>query len=70
MKAPDNNPYGTDEQPAKFAEFDIPTKISVLQQLAVWTWGNADRMRSLLDADDEEQLQWVRDRRRVRSGFC
>jgi len=26
-KAPERNPFGTDEEPAKFAEFDIFTKV-------------------------------------------
>jgi hypothetical protein len=26
-KAPDRNPFGVEEEPAKFIEFDVPTKV-------------------------------------------
>ena len=60
-KAPSRNPYGTDEEPAKFAEFDVFTKLRVLFQLSQWTLINADRMREkMLETKDTEQTQWVR----------
>lgn len=58
-KAPQRNPYGTEETPNKFAEFDVFTKIRVLHQLSTWTLNNAERMRSLMEEKDNEQTQWV-----------
>ncbi|KAF4556926.1 Hypothetical protein D9617_1g088080 [Elsinoe fawcettii] len=57
-KAPQRNPYGEEEEPKKFAEFDIFTKLKVLQQLSVWTLGNADRIRGLMGEIDNDQLLW------------
>lgn len=58
-KAPQRNPFGTDETPNKFAEFDVFTKVRVLHQLSTWTLNNAERMRSLMEEKDNEQTQWV-----------
>ncbi|KAI4127381.1 MAG: hypothetical protein LQ347_004626, partial [Umbilicaria vellea] len=58
-KAPARNPFGTEETPNKFAEFDIFTKIRVLFQLSQWTLINADRMRERMpETKDTEQTQW------------
>ncbi|MCJ1286241.1 hypothetical protein MMC26_005586 [Xylographa opegraphella] len=58
-KAPSRNPFGTDEVPNKFAEFDIFTKLRVLVQLSQWTLINADRMREKMsDTKDVDQTQW------------
>ncbi|KAH0173718.1 hypothetical protein KCU67_g1139, partial [Aureobasidium melanogenum] len=57
-KAPQRNPYGTDEMPNKFADFDVFTKIRVLHQLSTWTLWNAERMRGLMEEKDSEQTQW------------
>ncbi|KAL6717994.1 hypothetical protein ACLMJK_004079 [Lecanora helva] len=58
-KAPAKNPFGDDETPNKFTEFDVFTKLKVLVQLSQWTLINADRMRqNMSDATDSEQLQW------------
>lgn len=62
-KAPLRNPYGDEEEPKKFSEFDIFTKIKILQQLSIWTLGNADRIRSLMGEIDNDQLLWVCTRR-------
>ena len=60
-KAPNRNPFGTEEIPNRFAEFDIFTKIRVLFQLSQWTLINADRMRERMpETKDTEQTQWVR----------
>ena len=60
-KAPERNPFGEDEDPKKFADFDIFTKIRVLVQLSQWTLINADRMRERMnETKDSEQTQWVR----------
>ncbi|KAK6443392.1 hypothetical protein LTR95_000218 [Oleoguttula sp. CCFEE 5521] len=56
-KAPTRNPFGEDETPLSFNTFDIYTKIRVLQQLSTWTFGNADRIRGLMPAD-EDHLTW------------
>lgn len=58
-KAPQRNPFGVDEEPKKFAEFDVSTKIRVLQQLSAWTLNNPDRIRERLDVRDVDQTQWV-----------
>lgn len=61
-KAPSRNPYGTEETPYKFAEFDVFMKLRVLFQLSQWTLLNPDRMRERMpEAKDTEQTQWVRD---------
>lgn len=58
-KAPNRNPFGTDEEPQKFAEFDVFLKLKVLVQLSQWTLINADRMRERMpEAKDNEQTQW------------
>lgn len=58
-KAPDRNPFGTDEEPEKFAEFDVFLKLKVLVQLSQWTLINADRMRERIpEVKDNEQTQW------------
>ena len=59
-KAPQHNPFGIDETPNKFDEFDIFTKIRVLQQLSTWTFHNPDRIRERMVETDSEQTSWVR----------
>lgn len=59
-KAPNRNPFGIDEEPQKFAEFDVVLKLKVLVQLSQWTLINADRMRERMpEVKDNEQTQWV-----------
>jgi len=66
-KAPRRNPFGDDEEPAKFNDLDIYTRIQILQQLSTWTLGNADRIRGMMPADEDhlnwrmEPLGWDRD---------
>ncbi|KAF2761828.1 hypothetical protein EJ05DRAFT_186119 [Pseudovirgaria hyperparasitica] len=55
-KAPSRNPFGTEEEPKKFAEFDVFTKIRVLHQLSTWTLGNADRIREKID--EKNHTEW------------
>ncbi|PQE11163.1 PHD-finger domain-containing protein [Rutstroemia sp. NJR-2017a BVV2] len=58
-RAPDRNPFGTEEEPAKFTEFDVFTKIRVLQQLTQWTMVNPDRIRERMEeSKDTEQTSW------------
>lgn len=59
-KAPTRNPFGEDEEPAKFNEMDIYTRIQVLQQLSTWTFGNAERVRGMMP-QDEDHLNWRMD---------
>lgn len=60
-KAPNvTNPFGYDEEPLKFLHFDVFTKLSVLHQLSVWTFWNADRIREKLpEKKENDQIQWV-----------
>jgi hypothetical protein len=60
-KAPHiTNPFGYDEQPRRFLDFDVLLKLRVLHQLSVWTFWNADRIRDKMpEKKESEQLQWV-----------
>ena len=54
------NPFGYDEVPNKFSDFDIFLKLRVLHQLSVWTFWNADRIRDKLSEQWEiDQTSWV-----------
>ncbi|KAF1972978.1 hypothetical protein BU23DRAFT_466568 [Bimuria novae-zelandiae CBS 107.79] len=57
-KAPARNPFGTDETPNKFDDFDVFTKIKVLQQLSVWTLNNPNTIRERLNPTETEQVDW------------
>jgi hypothetical protein len=58
-KAPERNPFGDEEEPHKFDDFDIFTKIRILHQLSLWTFFSPDRMRDKMsEASFEEQLEW------------
>ncbi|MCJ1404412.1 hypothetical protein MMC11_007637 [Xylographa trunciseda] len=58
-KAPSRNPFGIEEVPNKFADFDVFTKLRVLVQLSQWTLINADRMREKMsETKDTDQTQW------------
>lgn len=60
-KAPQRNPFGIEEEPKRFAEFDIFTKIRVLVQLSQWTLINPDRMKEKMhETKDLDQTNWVR----------
>jgi hypothetical protein len=58
-KAPARNPFGEEEEPNKFNDFDVFTKIRVLQQLSVWTLNNPNTIREKIAATDSEQTLWV-----------
>ena len=48
------------DDPNKFLDFDIFTKIRVLHQLSTWTLGNADRIRQqMVEQTEREQTSWV-----------
>lgn len=57
-KAPHRNPFGIEEAPNKFNDFDVVTKIKVLQQLSLWTLNNPNTIRERLNATDSEQTTW------------
>jgi len=58
-KAPERNPFGVEEVPNSFKDFDIFQKIRVLQQLTIWTMGNPDRIRERMEEQkDSEQTLW------------
>jgi hypothetical protein len=53
------NPFGDDEEPIKFNDLDVFTKIRVLQQLTTWTFFNETRIRERMTEDDH--LTWRMD---------
>ncbi|KAJ9190722.1 hypothetical protein DTO164E3_9192 [Paecilomyces variotii] len=59
-KAPHlKNPFGYEEEPKKFNDFDVFLKLRVLHQLSVWTFWNPDRLREKMPEQREtEQTQW------------
>jgi chemotaxis protein histidine kinase CheA len=57
-KAPARNPFGEEEEPNTFHDFDVFTKIRVLQQLSVWTLNNPNTIREKMGATDSEQTLW------------
>ncbi|KAL2157439.1 hypothetical protein VTH06DRAFT_6131 [Thermothelomyces fergusii] len=58
-KAPEKNPFGTAEEPAKFAQFDVFTKIRVLQQMTQLIMMNPERLRERTEEQkDTEQTSW------------
>ncbi|KAE8453803.1 hypothetical protein EG329_009315 [Mollisiaceae sp. DMI_Dod_QoI] len=59
LTRPERNPFGVEEEPNKFADFDIFTKIRVLQQLTQWAFVNPDKIREKMDEQkDTEQTIW------------
>lgn len=57
VKASQRNPFGDEDEPIKFGDLDISTRIKVLHQLSTWTLGNVDRIRGLMP-EDEDHLNW------------
>ncbi|KAI0009099.1 hypothetical protein F4779DRAFT_402531 [Xylariaceae sp. FL0662B] len=58
-KAPHLNPFGTAEVPAKFDDFDVFTKIKVLQQLTQWVMLHPERIREKMDEQKpSDQTEW------------
>jgi hypothetical protein len=54
------NPFGYDEEPNKFRDFDVFLKLQVLHRLSQWTLWNPDRIREKMPEQKEtEQTQWV-----------
>jgi hypothetical protein len=60
-KAPLRNPFGdVEEEPTKFDDLDIFTRIQVLQQLTTWTFFNETRIRERMP-EEEDHLAWRMD---------
>ncbi|POS87604.1 hypothetical protein EPUL_000936 [Erysiphe pulchra] len=58
-KAPLQNPFGTEKEPIRFKDFDVFTKIRVLQKLTQWTMVNPERIRErTVEQKDIEQTKW------------
>ncbi|GAP90287.1 putative PHD-finger domain-containing protein [Rosellinia necatrix] len=58
-KAPDHNPFGVDESPAKFNDFHALLKIRVLQQLTQWVMLHPERIREKMDEQKpSDQTDW------------
>ncbi|KAI0969971.1 hypothetical protein F4678DRAFT_437183 [Xylaria arbuscula] len=58
-KAPDRNPFGSDETPSKFDDFDALLKIRVLQQLTQWVMLHPERIREKMDEQKpSDQTDW------------
>ena len=54
------NPFGHDEVPKRFLDFDVFLKLRVLHQLSVWTFWNPDRIREKMPEQREnDQATWV-----------
>ncbi|KAK4165821.1 reticulocyte-binding protein 2 a [Cladorrhinum sp. PSN259] len=58
-KAPGKNPFGTDEIPARFADFDVFTKVRVLHQMTQLIMMNPERVREKAEEQkDSDQTNW------------
>ncbi|KAJ4295762.1 hypothetical protein N0V88_004464 [Collariella sp. IMI 366227] len=58
-KAPEKNPFGTDEIPARFADFDVFTKIRVLQLMTQLVMMNPEKLRERTEEQkDTDQTNW------------
>ncbi|KAL2269871.1 hypothetical protein VTJ83DRAFT_2055 [Remersonia thermophila] len=58
-KAPNKNPFGTEETAARFADFDVFTKIRVLQQMTQLIMLNPEKLRERTDEQrDTDQTGW------------
>ncbi|KAK1978263.1 PHD-finger domain-containing protein [Colletotrichum cereale] len=58
-RAPEKNPFGTDETATKFADFDVLTKIQTLQQMTQWIMVRPERVREKMEEQkDIDQASW------------
>lgn len=58
-KAPEKNPFGTDELPASFADFDVFTKIRVLHAMTQMIMMSSERLRERTEEQkDQDQTNW------------
>ena len=60
-RLPEKNPFGDEEEPNRFVDFDIFTKLRVLCQLSQWVFVFTDRLREKMDEKESEQVNWVSD---------
>ncbi|KAK5947135.1 hypothetical protein PMZ80_001282 [Knufia obscura] len=55
------HPYGTDEEPNRFRNFHVFTKLRVLYRLAQWTFHNPDHIRKHFASEtdwDDQYVDW------------
>ncbi|KAK0737684.1 hypothetical protein B0T21DRAFT_383611 [Apiosordaria backusii] len=58
-KAPEKNPFGSGEIPLRFADFDIFTKIRILQQMTQFILMSSEKLRDKTDEQkDTDQTNW------------
>ncbi|OBS27467.1 hypothetical protein FPOA_01409 [Fusarium poae] len=58
-RSPNYNPFGSADAPLKFNDFDIFTKIKVMQQLTQWVMIHPERIRDKMEEQkDAEQTSW------------
>ncbi|KAK3397654.1 hypothetical protein B0T20DRAFT_226120 [Sordaria brevicollis] len=58
-KAPEKNPFGTEDLPTKFSDFDVFTKIRVLQQMSQLVMCTPERLRERTEEQkDMDQTNW------------
>jgi hypothetical protein len=59
-KSPEKNPFGAEEEAARFTDFDVFTKLRVLQQMTQWTMIHPERLREKMEEQkDIDQASWV-----------
>ncbi|RPA77976.1 hypothetical protein BJ508DRAFT_416798 [Ascobolus immersus RN42] len=49
-----SGPFGDEDEPNKFTEFDMETKLDVIHQLSLWVLVRSDKLRALLSPDQKE----------------
>ncbi|KAK1688157.1 hypothetical protein BDP55DRAFT_726556 [Colletotrichum godetiae] len=58
-RSPEKNPFGTEETAAKFTDFDVLTKVQVLQQMTQWVMARPERVREKMEEQkDIDQASW------------
>ncbi|VUC20281.1 unnamed protein product [Clonostachys rosea] len=58
-RAPERNPFGTEDTALNFQDFDVFTKITVLQQLTQWVMIHPERFRDKMEEQrDVDQATW------------
>ncbi|KKA30521.1 hypothetical protein TD95_003375 [Thielaviopsis punctulata] len=58
-KAPEKNPFGNNPVPLSFQDFDIETRLKVLQEMAQWTMINVDKFRDrMVELNENDHTSW------------
>ncbi|KAI3554762.1 PHD-finger domain-containing protein [Colletotrichum abscissum] len=58
-RTPEKNPFGTEEIAAKFTDFDVLTKVRILQQMTQWVMARPERVREKMEEQkDIDQTSW------------